>query len=767
MRGPAPGASNAPAPSLPKGVSRRMFLRASALAGGGVLFSFGWNTDAFATQRPAAFQPSGFVRLDPDGTVTVWSKNPDMGQGVKTALPMILSEEMDADWSRVRAIDAELDRAKFGGQGSGGSDSIRAEWDLYRNAGATAREMLAGAAADVWGVPRAACRTERGVVIHDASGQRSPYGELAQRAASRPVPDQVPWKAPSAFTLMGTRVSGVDNEAIVTGRPLYGIDTRLPNMRFAAIAKCPVFGGRPAHVDDRAAMKVPGVRQVVRIGGHANPTFLQPGVAVVADSTWAAFKGRDALRIEWDEGPYRDESSVTLSRQFAELAAGTGNVVRQVGDVEAALRGAARVVEAYYEFPFLSHATMEPVNCTADVRDGHCYITGPLQMQTSGAGVVAAVTGLPVDRVHVQVTRLGGGFGRRLLSDYAAEAAVVSQAIKEPVQVVGTREDDMRHDYYRPAGARRLRVGLDAAGRITAWDCHLVNLSRNAYRRGTTPAWSTETYGMVTGVTANLGPDMELDLVPWHIPNVRLQFSEPRSGVSTGAWRAPAHVANGFAIETLLDEVAETTRRSAMDLRLELYGQARDLSIPGDDPSPYNPDRLAAVLRLAADRGGFGQRAPEGRARGLAAHYTFGSYCAQVVELSVDPAPSGVDSARRVVRIHKVTCALDCGIVVNRSGIEAQAQGGIIDGLGHAFYGEITIDCGRAVEGNFDRYRLIRHREAPAAIEVHIVSSTLRPTGFGEIAVPVIAPAVANAIASATGQRLRRTPFAREGFGLG
>jgi isoquinoline 1-oxidoreductase beta subunit len=387
-------------------------------------------------------------------------------------------------------------------------------------------------------------------------------------------------------------------------------------------------------------------------------------------------------------------------------------------------------------------------------------------MQTSGAGVVAAVTGLPVDRVHVQATRLGGGFGRRLMSDYAAEAAVVSQVIKGPVQIVGTREDDLRHDYYRPAGARRLRAGLDAGGRIVAWDCHLVNLSRNAYRRGTTPAWTTETYGSVAGVSADLAPDLELDLVPWHIPNVRLHFSEPKSGVATGAWRAPAHVANGFAVETLLDEIATSTGRSAVDVRLALYGSAQELRIPGDDPSPYNPDRMAAVLRLAADRGGFGQRPPEGRVRGLAAHYTFGSYCAQVAELSVDSPAQRASEERRTVRIHKVTCALDCGIVVNRSGVEAQAQGGIIDGLGHAFYGEITIERGRAVEGNFDRYRLIRNREAPAAIEVHIVPSTMRPTGFGEIAVPVIGPAVANAIAAATGQRLRRTPFARDGYVL-
>ena len=763
-------------------VSRRVFMHASAVAGGGLLVSFGWGAQARGrTQVPTSLQPSGFVRVDADGTVTIWSKNPDMGQGVKTALPMVLAEEMDADWSRVRALDAELDRAKFGGQGSGGSGSIRDEWDLYRNAGAAVRELLAGAAADTWGVPRDQVRTERGRALHASSNRALDYGALVDAAARRPVLPKPAWKSAAAFTLLGTRVPGVDTDAIVHGRPLYGIDVRLPGMRYAAIAKCPVFNGSVASVDDGAALQVAGVRQIVRIGGHENPTFLMPGVAVVAESTWAAFKGRDALRVQWAEGEYAAETTASLSTQFAELAQGVGTTVRAVGDIERALASAARVVEAYYESPFLSHATLEPVNCTADVRDGHCYITGPLQMQTSGARVVAAAIDLPVERVHVQATRLGGGFGRRLLSDYAAEAAVVSKAVGAPVQIVGTREDDLGHDYYRPAGARRLRVGLDAGGRLTAWDCHLVNISRHAYRRGDGAPWSTETYGLVAGVSNDLAPDFDLDLVPWQIPHVRLRYSQPRTGVATGAWRAPAHVANAFAVETLLDEIAQITWRSPVDLRLELYGAASALRITGDDPTPYNPDRMAAVLRLAADRGGMGQRAPEGRVRGLAAHYTFGSYCAQVVELSVATARgaaagtaaggaagniAGTTAAQRVT-IHRVTCALDCGLVVNRSGVEAQAEGGIIDGLGTAFFGEVTIDRGRAVEGNFDRYRLIRNREAPAAIDLHVVPSTLRPTGFGEIAVPPIAPAVANAIAAATGHRIRRTPFAREGYTIG
>lgn len=746
-------------------VTRRTFLRASTTATGGFLLSFAWAPPVAFARAP--LHPNGYVRIDADGRITIWSKNPDMGQGVKTALPMVLVEELDADWAAVTVLDAPLDRAKYGGQGSGGSDSIRAEWDLYRHAGAAAREMLAEAAAETWGVARTECRTERGAVVHGPSSRRLTYGALAERAAARPVPAKAPWKPVERFTFLGTRVGGIDNPQIVTGRPLYGVDVRVPGMRFAAIAKSPVFGGRPARVDERAARAVLGVVTIVTIPGHANPTFCQPGVAVVAENTWAAFKGREALRIDWDSGPFADESSASLSSQFATLARAPGTTVRQVGDVESALAGAARVVEAYYESPFLAHATMEPVNCTAEFRDGQCRITGPLQMQTSGAGVVADVLGIPREQVQVQATRLGGGFGRRLLSDYAAEAAYVARAVKAPVQVVGSRETDLQHDYYRPAGARALRVGLDASGRIQAWDCHLVNLSRNAYRRGTTPAWSTETYGMVAGVSADMGPDVELDLVPWTIPHVRLRYSEPRSGVQTGAWRAPAHVANAFAVETLLDEIAVLTRQSPVDLRLGLYGTSETVPIQSEEPSPYDPDRLAAVLRLAVERSGYGRAPAEGRALGLAAHYTFGSYCAQVVELSIDRPAAGSAPATSSVRVHRVTCALDCGIVVNRSGVEAQAQGGIVDGLGHAFFGEMAIEGGRAVAGNFDRYRLIRMREVPAAIDVHVVSSTRRPTGFGEIAVPVIAPAVANAVAALTGRRLRRTPFLGEGVGLG
>jgi isoquinoline 1-oxidoreductase beta subunit len=529
-------------------------------------------------------------------------------------------------------------------------------------------------------------------------------------------------------------------------------------MRFACIEKCPVFAGRIPSVDDSRALRVPGVRRIVRIEGLANRTHLQSGVAVVADSTWAAMKGREALSVTWDEGPFAAESSDTLRSQFRECARASGTIVSATGDVDRALSQAPLVLDAEYDFPFLAHATMEPMNCTAHVHNGHCEIVGPLQMPGSCRRAVADAIHFKPEDVTVTPTRIGGGFGRRLLSDYAVEAAVVSQAIGAPVQVIWTREDDLRHDYYRPAGYSHIRAGLDRSGRVVAWDHHLVNISRNSYRRASTPPESTETYGSLAGPLADLDRAYELDLTPTAIPNCRLRYSEPKTGVPTGAWRAPAHCANAFAIETMLDELAVRSAQDPVALRMQMLGSARDIPYKGSDPTPYSPDRLKSVLQLAAEKGGWGTPAAEGRVRGIACHYTFGSYAAHSVELSVD--------AERRVRIHRIVVALDCGQPVNLSGLEAQAEGGTIDGLGAAFFGEITIANGRAEQRNFDGYRLIRHVEAPRAIEVHVVPSRLRPTGFGEIAVPVIAPAVANAIAAATGVRIRQLPFSRSGFTL-
>jgi isoquinoline 1-oxidoreductase beta subunit len=749
-------------------VARREFITVSVAASGGLLVSLRFGQGHVSAQTAPASGPAGFpaayIQIDPDDRVLIWSAQPEMGEGTKTSLPMLIAEELDADWGKVRVDDAPLDPQRYGGQGVGGSDAIRSDWDTLRRVGATARRLLIGAAAAEWEVPADACDTGIHVVRHRASGRQASYGSLAPRAATLTVPREgVSLKDASHYRLVGTRVAGVDNRGVVRGAPIFGLDVKLPGMKYAAIAKCPVFGGRPATIDDAKAMQVPGVRAVVEIQPHQNPTFICAGVAVVADSTWAAFKGREALVVRWDEGAFAGESGVSINEQMQSILAAPPTTLHQSGDVERALSAAAHTVDNRYVFPFVSHATLEPHNCTADFRNGEVHIRGPLQMPGSGRGVVAAVLGIPPASVHVQSTRIGGGFGRRLLSDYAAEAAFVSRAIQAPVQVVDSREGDLQHDYYRPAAVHHIRAGVDADGRIVAWDCAIASVSRGAYRLDGRPPHSTEMYGSYIGVvktTAEMDPDMQ----PTRIPNVRVRYGAPRSGVPTGAWRAPSHVVNAFAIETTIDELARKAGRSAVELRLELLGEAQDIPRAANDPSPYNPDRMRRVLLEAVERGGVGRPVPEGCARGLAMHHTFGSYCAQVVELSVT-AGTGANALRRVT-IHRVLCVSDVGQPVNLSMLEAQAQGGVIDGIGSAFFGEVPIDKGRATSRNFGDYRLIRMREAPAAIEAHFVPSRERPTGFGEPPLPPIGPAVANAIAALTGDRIRQMPFLRAGYTL-
>lgn len=739
-------------------LTRRTFLRVSAAGAGGLLVLVATHDIVGARtggRDDAPFQPHALVRVDANDRVTIWASNPDMGEGTRTALPMLVAEELDADWSRVELENAPLDR-RYGGQGVGGSDAVASAWLHHRQAGAVGRHLLVAAAAAQGGVAAAECTTALGVVRHQASGRAASYGSLAGRAAQLTPPAVATLKEAARFTLIGTRIPGRDAGAIVRGRPLFGLDVRKPGMQFAAIAKSPVFGRRPRRVDASRALAVPGVARIVEIAGLPNPTHLMPGVAVVADSTWTALKARDLLDIEWEPGPFDRESTASLRAQAHQRLTQPTERLHASGDVETALAAARHVVDATYECAFVAHATLEPHNCTADVRDGACWVEGPLQMPASARQLVAAAVGVPAENVHVLSSRIGGGFGRRLMSDCAAEAAVVSRAVGTPVQVVDSRAGDLQHDYYRPFAMQRLRAGLDAAGKVLAWDHVLATCSRNAYRLDARPPSSTEVYGSYVG-RVKTAQELDPDLVPTRIPHARLQYAALATGVPTGAWRAPSHMAVAFATETLLDELAARGGRSPVDLRLDFLGEAADVP-RATEGYTYDPDRMRAVMIEAAERGGIGRRAPDGRARGFACHFTFGSYCAQVAEVSVD--------ASRRVTVHRVTAVIDCGQPVNLLGIEAQVEGGVVDALGTAFYGEVPIARGRAAVENFDRYRLIRHREAPRQIDVHVVPSRRTPTGTGEIPLPPVAPAVANAIAALTGSRLRQTPFSRDGWSL-
>ncbi|MGH8496790.1 MAG: molybdopterin cofactor-binding domain-containing protein [Gammaproteobacteria bacterium] len=734
-------------------LSRRQFLQISASISGGLLIGIPL-TGARSNPAQGGGKIGHFVRIDPDGTVTIGSPQPEMGQGVKTSLPMLVAEELDVAWERVRVeqMPLEITRGTDGevtwlhvGQGAGGSTSVSENWQLLREAGARARQLLMLAAAESWGVAASDCRTEPGYVLHSASGRRAGYGQLAARAAALTPPEEAPpLKKRADFRIIGKAKPVVDCKDIVTGRATYGIDASLPGMRYAVIARSPYLDGRVKRFNADKARKLPGVIDVVHIEGpgpEAPYTLLAEGVAVVANSTWAALKGREALDIEWDRGPHSRESTAALDEESDKALAGQGQVVRNDGDFDGAIAGAARVIEARYQVPYVAHATLEPQNCVAHVRKDGCDIIGPIQMPGGASRMAGELTGLDRMKINVQMTRLGGGFGRRLSADYVAEAVLVSKAVGLPVKVQWTREDDLQHDFFRPGGHHHLKAGLDAEGRPIAWTHRLASPSKY-YRRpdvGPDGMWVAELY-----------PD---DFPGNIVPNYRLEYFPMRSGLPRGSWRAPAHTANAFVVQSFIDEIAHEVGRDPLAYRLELLGDARDLSYSNHGGPTFNTGRLAGVLQLAARKAGWGDKLPKGRGRGMAGHFTFGAYVAQVVDVTVRNGRLKVD---------RVVGAIDCGLAVNPAGIRAQMEGGICDGLSTALNLAITIKDGQVEQRNFDTYRLMRIDQAPADIDVHIVDSDLPPTGVGEPPIPPLAPALTNAIFAATGKRIRRLPIGEQ-----
>jgi isoquinoline 1-oxidoreductase beta subunit len=701
---------------MTSGLTRRDFLRSSALGGAGLVIAFYLPTQAdlrgMGAQPP--FQPNAWLQVDPQDNVTIWVGKSEMGQGVRTSLPMIVAEELDADWTRVRIEPALADARKYGNQLTGGSTSVRTSWGPLRKAGAQARAMLVAAAAQSWGVAPDSCRTENGAVVHDASGRRVRYGSLADAAAKLPVPEKPPLKNAKDFRIIGKSVPRLDTPSKVDGSAQFGIDVRVPGMLFAVVARCPVFGGKPARFDATRAKAVKGVRTVVPISS---------GVAVVADSTWAAFEGRKALDITWDEGPDAALTSAEISRMFAKLAAGPAAVAREEGDAEAALKRAARTLEAVYEVPFLAHATMEPMNATASVRPGFCDVWAPTQFPSLAQQIAGKIAGLPPEKVTVHITLLGGGFGRRAEGDFVADAVEASKAAGAPVQVLWTREDDVQHDHYRPASYHVLRAGLDGEGRLIAWTHRVV-----------APSISGQRGEKLEGGLDRSAVDGAADL-PYAIPNLRVDYVMANTPVPVGYWRSVYASQTAFANECFLDEIAAAAGKDPVELRRDLLSKA-----------PHHK----AALELVAQKSGWGKALPAGRFRGLSVHKSFSSYVAQVAEVSLqtDGTP----------RVHRVVCAIDCGLPVNPGGVASQMQSGIVFGLSAALRGKITVEKGRVQQGNFDDYQPLRFDEMPQ-VEVHIVPSAEPPTGTGEPGLPPIAPAVANAVSAARGQRVRKLPI--------
>jgi isoquinoline 1-oxidoreductase beta subunit len=682
----------------------------------------GGSSSALAAEEKD-FALNAFVRIGTDESVTVISAHSEMGQGVYTSLPMLLNEELEADWSKIRVEAAPVDKAYnhpvFGMQMTGGSTTSPAEWERYRKMGATARVMLVEAAAARWDVEASTCRVENGVVLHAATNRRGTYGSLANAAARLTPPANVPLKNPKDFTLLGKPTLRLDTPSKTNGTAQFGLDVMVPRMLTAVVARPPVFGGRVAKLDAREALKVPGVKAVEQVPS---------GVAVIAERFWPAKLGREKLIIEWDLGPNAGLSTEKMLRDFRETALKPGAIAKKTGDPEAALRTAAKTVTAEYDVPYLAHAAMEPLNCVVDLRPDSCEIWTGTQFETVDRANAAQAAGLPADRVLIHTTLLGGGFGRRANpnSDFVVEAVHVARAAKAPVKVVWTREDDLRGGWYRPMWHDRFVAGLDADGDPVAWTHTIVGQS---IMQGTL----FESFGVKDGIDS-ASVEGAADLL-YGMPNLQVDLHTPKIGVPVQWWRSVGHSHTGFSVEAFFDEVAHAGGKDPYELRRKLLA---------------NQPRMKAVLELAAQKANWGSQLPPGVGRGIATHFSFASYVAQVVEASVGKGGA--------VRVHRVVCALDCGLVINPDTVRAQIEGGIIFGLTAALKTEITLKEGRVEQGNFDDYQMLRIFESPE-IEVHIVPSGESPTGVGEPGVPPVAPALANAIFAATGKRVRRLPI--------
>jgi isoquinoline 1-oxidoreductase beta subunit len=700
-------------------LSRRDFLTASVAAGAGLVIGFYLPHGSSAARD--TFAPNAYLKITPDGKITIVVARSEMGQGVRTSLPMILAEELEADWKQI-TIEQAGASTLYGDQTTGGSASVRTTWDPMRKAGAAAREMLISAAALEWGVPRSGCKAENSAVAHVGSSRRLTYGQLASKAGAQPIPTDVPLKQAKDYQIVGKPLPRFDVPSKVDGKAEFGIDFRLSGMKYAVLARCPVIGGKVASFDDSESRKISGVGFVGKIGDSA--------VAVVADSVWSAMEGRRVLNVQWDEGPNKDFNSAAMLSSLKKSASSKAVTLYSTGDVS---KASGRRIAAEYQLPLMAHAAMEPGNCTAQFRGSSCELWAPTQVPQDVRDSVAQAIGLDPDQVKVNVTLMGGGFGRRLEHDYGVEAALVSKAANAPVKVLWTREDDMRNSTYRPASYHQLSAVLDGQGWPVAFTHQIVAPSISGQKGLPTP----------NGIDPDL-PD-EAALI-YSLPSAALEYVMTETPVPLGWMRSVYALQAGFASESFIDELAAAAKKDPFDYRMHLLSKDEDIKY---FDTVWHTARMRGVLQLAAEKAGWGKPLPAGRYQGIACFGCFSTYMAEVVEISMEGDQP---------HIHRVVAVMDCGQVVNPNILEQQIKGGVIYALTNALRAQITIEKGRVVQGNFDDYAPIRMNEAPL-IEVYSVPSTEAPTGAGEPPVPPLAPALCNAIFAATKKRIRALPI--------